>query len=676
MEKILDKIIRYGLYAMAFLVPIFFWPSTRLPILANKQLLVSLLCGLLLLIWIVKIMVTGKARFKWNKITIAVLLLLLVLGIATVFSTARLQSFLGMAFEADTFLSFILYSLVFLLFGNLIQNKIEVLRTIKAFLAGIGVVAVLFLISTLFGSVFPWDFAKLAGFNTVGMVSALAVLLGGALMIDVTLLAECLKNIKKCRKLTFIAEIVIGVLLLMGLVLINYWATWVVVGLSCLLIVWIKGFKKEAVIPVCLLVLALLFVVLNIPTNKLVTLPTEPALSYQASSGIAKETVFQGMNEFLLGSGPATFVQDYDLFRPLSVNLTEFWQSRFTQGNAVFLTLLATSGVLGLLSMLYLMVAFFYFAFKLVLKKVPEQAFCQDSVESGFSIVKLVLFVGGFYFLIAWLFHSINFTLMFSVFLLLGLWTSISEERTVNFELKNMQPQHSFFIMLSCILLIVLVVVGFYEIGRNYAAALAFDEGVELVRKAGPDLEQGINVLTRAAEMVENDNYYRNLSQTFLVRVNQIVNDNEMAVEPKKEALQGSIDAAEAFASRAIVINPKNSQNWTNLADIHVVLARDLGISTATDLAISSYEQAKALTPNNPLLLYKIAVAYVLSADVLKAQYALLVESGQPDVELMQVLSDRHQTRIEMIVADLQKALQLKPDFVEAAQLLSKFTTQ
>ena len=73
MQKILDKITRYGLTALAFLTPFFFLPTTYAPVLANKQLLVSALCGFLLLIWVIKIMATGKARFKWDKITIAVL---------------------------------------------------------------------------------------------------------------------------------------------------------------------------------------------------------------------------------------------------------------------------------------------------------------------------------------------------------------------------------------------------------------------------------------------------------------------------------------------------------------------------------------------------------------------------------------------------------------------------
>lgn len=675
MQQLLNKITRYGLYALAFLIPFFFWPSTHSPILANKQLLVAVLCGLLLLVWVIKVMATGKARFKWSKIATAVLLLLLVLGVSTAFSTARAQSFFGMAFEGDTFFSFILYVLIFLLFSNLVESKTQAVRIIKAFLAGTGVLAVLFLVSTLFGSFFPWEFAKVAGFNPVGTLSVLAMLFGGALVIDVLLIAECLKNPGKCRKLAFVAEIVIGILLLAGIVLLNHWAVWVVVGLSCLLIVWIKGFSKEAVLPVCLLVLALLFVTLNIPTNRLVDLPAEAALTYQSSFNIAKETLFQGIDEFLLGSGPSTFAMDYDLFQPLGINLSGFWQARFTQGVAVFLTILATSGVLGLLALLFLVARFFGAGFRAMLFRGAKQA--GEGLQAPQAPqAPLAVFVGGFYFLLAWFFSPVNFSLMFFAFLILGLWTAISKGRTAGFELKNMQPQYSFFIMLLCILLVVGVVVGLYRVGRNYAAALVFQDGIEFVQGPEQDLEKGIEKLTWAAETAQNDTYYRNLSQAFLARIAQVVNDTTMAPESKQELLQGLIDAAEDFAGRAIVINQKNSQNWLNSADIYLVLARDLGVSGAENSAISAYEQAKTLAPKNPALFYKSAVINVLSAERLKAQFAALQASGQENADLARALSNRHQERIGKVIEDLQKALQLKPDYAEAAQLLSLFVSQ
>jgi len=684
--QILNKLIKYGLYVIAFLMPFFFWPSTHLPVLANKQLLLTVFCGLLLLAWIVKVMVTGKVRLKYNRLSTAVLVLLFVLGASTIFSISRTQSFWGMAFESDTLFSFTLYGLVFLLFSNLVKSKTQVLRIIKVFLAGTGVLVVLFLIQTLIEGIFPWDFSKIAGFNPIGTISALAVLFGGVLIADVLLFIESLKNIKKSSKITVIAEIVIGVLLLLALILINHWATWIIVGLTCLLIIWIKGFSKESVIPVCLLVLALLFVMLHIPTNKLTDLPEDITISYGASVSIAKETLFQGLDKFLLGSGPSTFVMDYDLFRPLSINMTDFWQLRFTQSVAVFPTLLATSGILGALALLFLIGTFFgeFRAVGAVRGSTPTLAL--GGVGEFGAVGELTpknpkhpnspptLLIVGFYLLLAWFFGPVNFSLMFFVFLIIGLWTAMSEGRTTNFELKNIQPQHSFFVIILCIALIVGTVVGFYQFSRNYAAALVFQEGVELIQATEPDFEKGIEKLSWAAVTAQSDDYYRNLSQAFLTQIGQIVNDSEITPEEMNELLQDAIDSAESFASKAITINEKNSQNWVNLADIHTVLARDLNIPGAEDLAIGSLEQVKELVPRSPLLYYKLAILNILSAERIKVRYTTLQESKQLGSDLEQSLSDMHRERMEAVVENIQKAIQLKPNFEEVRQLGASLT--
>ena len=77
----------------------------------------------------------------------------LVLGISTLLSGSKLQSFWGMSFEPDTLFSFILYALVFFLFANLTaeknadQNAERTLKSaainnvLKIFLASSGILA-------------------------------------------------------------------------------------------------------------------------------------------------------------------------------------------------------------------------------------------------------------------------------------------------------------------------------------------------------------------------------------------------------------------------------------------------------------------------------------------------------------------------------------------------------
>lgn len=105
----LDKIIKYGLYLLAFIFPLFFLPQTLSSIAAGKQILLSAFCFLILILWLIKIISSGKLSFVWNKLSLAVLLFISALGISTAFSVAKIQSFWGMNFEPDTFFSFLFF---------------------------------------------------------------------------------------------------------------------------------------------------------------------------------------------------------------------------------------------------------------------------------------------------------------------------------------------------------------------------------------------------------------------------------------------------------------------------------------------------------------------------------------------------------------------------------------
>lgn len=187
MEQILNKIIRYSLYLLVFLLPLWFLPFTIFPVAANKQLLLAVFCFFIIILWAIKVFSSGKLSFICNKLTLAVFLLLLILGVSTFLSASKAQSFWGMNFEPDTFFSFILYTLTFFLFANLLKEEKEVSKTIFAFLGGSGVLAALFLIDS-FIHIFPWDFAKSTGFNPIGTVQALSLFLTGAFVILVSLI--------------------------------------------------------------------------------------------------------------------------------------------------------------------------------------------------------------------------------------------------------------------------------------------------------------------------------------------------------------------------------------------------------------------------------------------------------------------------------------------------------
>lgn len=654
MEKILNKAIQYGIYILAFLVPLFFLPISYLPVLASKQVFATILISLILIFWIIKTIITGEIKLRWSRLSTIIFIFLGLTGISTLFSVSRSQSFFGSRFASDTFFSFILYTAVFFIFSSLTKDKSEILRIIKIFVVSCSVLAVLFLLGLFVKAPLP--------LSLVGTPQALGILLGGGLILNIVLIGEYLKNKKKNNKLTFIIQAIVGVLLLSSIVVINFVMTWVLLGLISLIILWLKGFNKQAIIPICLLIISLFSVVLKVPVNKV---PAETTLSYGASFNIAKQSVSQSVDKFMIGTGPGTFGYNYELFKPKTINTTDFWQTRFNQSIAVSLTILSTTGVLGFICLIFLVFYFLYSFFKSILKKQKKSA------KKDFPELKPIVFIGSLYFLAIWFFYSINFTLMFLTFLMLGLWELLGVRKETKFQFKKMKPQRSFFTTISFIILFIFIVAGVYSVFLDYIASIYFNNGIGLLRNQDSSLDEAIKNINKAVKLSKNDIYYRELSRAYMMK---LVNSGDITLfgEEKTEFLQDIVDNMEKSATRAFEVSPKDSINWVNIADIYFVLSTDIGVVPAESFAILAYDKAKQLAPYSPALFYKSALANVLIAENMIERFS--TQKAQ-NTELFNEANRQFKQMILVATDDLEKALALRPDFAEAQQLSEHIST-
>jgi len=646
MEQTLNKIIKYALYSLVFFLPLWFLPWTVSPLAQNKQTLLAGFCFLIVICWAIKVFTSGKLSFVWNKLTLAVFLLLLVLGASTLFSGSGSQSFWGMNFEADAFFNFILYALTFFIFANLLKEEKEISKTILAFLLGSGVLAALFLANSFF-NIFPWDFAQGAGFNSVGSAQALSLFLAGAFLVLMALVsANQLKSVSICKmpeKLVRAKLIFLGILLLAAVFFINYWLAWLGIIFGTAIIIWSRlreigaplnsakgaalqpadGFKK--LIPLLIIfTVALIFLFIKFPLENILNLPAEVSPTYKATFDISQKTLMDGPKNFVFGSGPATFGFDYSLHRSIGPNFTSFWNVRFTQGVAALPTFLATFGILGILAVLFLLVVFFW------------QGFTRLSFSSK-NFGGLAAFVGGFYFLILLFFYPLNFTLIFSAFLMMGLWQAVTYSGNVKEFSLSQSPQKSFFVMIILCLLIVGSIIGFYTLYQKYAGALNYEKGVTT-----ENLDEAITSLNRAVNLDGGkDVYFRVLSQVFLLKTNEILNNQEMSQEEQKNIFQQVVSAAEASATNAVQINPKDSLNWQQLGSVYENLV-PFNVKNADQMAIQNYQKAAELDPQNPQFPFFLGRTYFAMSNLDEAK------------------------------KQLEKSLELKTDFTSATDLLKQ----
>ena len=199
------------------------------------------------------------------------------------------------------------------------------------------------------------------------------------------------------------------------------------------------------------------------------------------------------------------------------------------------------------------------------------------------------------------------------------------------------------------VVLIVGSIMGLYEIGQKYMAALNYAQGLEIINVLGQEsedvrsdkLNQGMILISKAAQLDPKDVYLRNLSETFLIQINQILNDESLEEEQKKLLLQRAVSNAEVSATNAVQINPANSQNLMQLASVYENLAV-INVGGAKELAVASYQEAEKLDPQNPLIPFNIARIYFADEKVEEAKQ------------------------------ELQKSLALKSDFQSALNLLEE----
>jgi len=685
----LNKIIKYFLYGLVFLFPLFFLPITIFPVTANKQILVSVFVFLLLLFWLIKTMTSGKISFIKNKLTATILLFILIQGLSTIFSGSQVQSFWGTSFESDSFFSFLLCVLGFFIASNFSSpqnnlgqtpvkknnggqtpvNLVSQRGVMKTFLISNGILAIFFLAQLVMGPIFSWDFAQKISFNSVGTVQTLSILFGSALVILITLInnnkdhqhksAESASISGKTilKKITSILPIAIGILLFISILLINFKTTWLLLILGMILIIWFRlkqidpgaNLASSAlVLPFIILALSLIFIFINIPTQELTNLPAEVGLTNKASFDISQKTLQASKKNLFLGSGPATFGYNYDLYHSQGINFTDFWGFRFEQGKSFILTQLANSGLLGLISILLLIIAFFWQS--LISINQPNQY----KSASNKSAANTAVFVASAYFLISWFFYPTNFVLIFTAFLFLGLYqgqSAIKQRKSVAF---TKSPQLTFFVMLLGVFLLVGLIVGIYKIGERYAGEVVYAQALEIVNSPERDLDNGIVKIMRAIELAPgNDNYYRNLSEIFLLKISDVVGNEELSEEQKKEFFQALINNIQSVGETMVQINPLNNQNWFQLGVIYENFIF-LGIKGSEGLAINSYQKASELTPQNPQFVYSLGRTYKLMAERI----------GEED--------ESYQGILDLAISELEKTLQLKPDFTPASQLLEE----
>lgn len=654
----LDKAPRYILYGILLFLPVFFLPFTILAVDFNKQIFFSVALFSATLLLIADALRRGSLRVRTHALFAPVLSLIVLVGISAYGSGAITHSFWGSQVEADSFFNLILFALFFALLVFLLQERAHATNAIYFFIAG-AVLNSLFVFAHYFFPAFlPWGFTQSAAFNPFGSFYAFSLYAGAAFAAGLALLPAQKKGvaIKKARFVApraFLLGLALAFLFFVELG-INFPIAWLSLAVCSLVIVYSfvhelpRGRMGFIALPLFVLACSFTFLFIRgIPFVGFLKAPVEVRLTHKATFNILSQTLRASPKNLLFGRGPATFVNQYNLYRDGTANNGPFWDIHFPQGVGALLSFFATFGVLG-------GILFVLFSGLFIVYGVRWLLFAQSKgkgkEEDRQSLPMLAIFVGGLCFLIAWILYSAQFLLLFGGFAMIALWVAMAGKKKEIRFVKS--PQGTFWGMSGGVVLVVVLIFSFYTIGKNYNAELSYARGV-LYANSG-DLTRAIPYLEKAAELNRLDRYWRNLSNARLLYIGVLFRDSSVSVAERRDLIQQNMLISESQAKEAMKINPNNVDNVLQIADFY---ASVMPISEgAFDFAVQNYARAKNFDPENPSIPAKLGFVYFAKAEILKMKDA---EEAYKDV-------------LEKALKEGEAALALKANFAPAKDLLLK----
>lgn len=547
----LENISLFILGIFLIIFPVFLLTQTTDPLVLPKQILFTAVILLLLFLSGAKMISEGKVMLRRTPFDLPVGLFALVAIVSTVLAVNRFDSLIALV-------PLILSVLSYFVVVNLLKDKSSVLFLVSTLVLG-GCLLSIFLILTFFKIyVLPIDFTKVSNFSPLGN------LLDQALYLAFILPLAAYPFIKGVKELGKFESRIIGF------------------GISSLIIL-----------------VGLSIAIYQLTLQKPLLLPLETGFQ-TAFAAISQDTarILQG---FLFGSGFGTYMVDFTRFKSVAFNLNPaLWSYTFFRSSNFILEILATMGILGLASFLFII---WKVIRELKISKVTKENIALPSI--------LLILIFSFIF-------PLSFTSLAILFIVLGIFAAYSsllfaheghtqkrffdvEFSFVAFKRQSGEAKKAKFLPVSLFLLFILFIgaASFY-IGRYVASDIQFQNSLVFAAK-----NQGVDAYNSQLSAINvfpyRDSYYRVFSQTNLALANSLVSQQPKNSSPSANTqttvttlIQQSINTAR----NATAISPQNALNWQNLSSVYRSL---IGFGKdAEKFAILANQQAISLDPNNP----------------------------------------------------------------------------
>lgn len=595
----LEKILKFFICSLIFLLPIFWLPFSFEFLEFNKLYLLFFLSWTGVFIWLLKEILKDKEiRFYWNRLDTLIFFFVLCVIFSFLFSADKRSGFFG---SYGRFNNGFLATLSLFGFYILVRNNLKLRPqekngiTLGDILNSLFLSSFLVLLWVYFSLFGVWlkipRFSQVAIFNPISsFTEGLAIFLS---QIAVLVLTQLLvkEKLKKVEKIFYLIFLIFAFPLLL---IFDVGPAWILLSFS--LIFFVVFYSREKIfvgnyqkllLPIFLIILAFLFSFLNFQNVfaflfkkplPIFNLPREMLLAQKESWGISFRTVTDNIKNFFFGSGPGTFLADFAKFKSQRMNQGILWQLRWDKAGNHLAEIFATFGVLG--GFLFLLILAWLFVVVILQKGEPERI----------SWRSFLLGLG----ILPFLFYQ-NMTLAFLFWLGLGIGANFGPRKEKVFPLGE-------FPLIALIFETITILLGFalllsYFFGRNFYLADYFYQKGFLER----DFDQKISFFQKATEFNPYQPYYQMaLSQALISKALEKLQDPSF--DPN--TLQALFASSTFWAKMAKENGRGNILYQQNLANIYREL---IGIATnAEEWAEKYYQEAINLEPKNPLFYIEI----------------------------------------------------------------------
>jgi hypothetical protein len=433
-------------------------------------------------------------------------------------------------------------------------------------------------------------------------------------------------------------KIVLQIFILLSILLaavVNFPLVWLLLGISSMIIfvykisVTLENYgdqeekNKKRNFPITsfvVMIIALLFFMSagfigNFIPSRLQISNNEISPSFSATMSITKGVLAKYP---LFGIGPNKFGVAWSMYKPQSINNTQFWDTSFGSGSGLLPTLFSTVGGVGILAWLVFFVLFLFIGVKSVFFSIKNGV---NWEMMAFFVLSLYLFISSFfYFTGAVIFLlSLAFTGVF-----IGLISTYSGKE-IEMSFLN-DHRKSFFSILALIIIVIFSIAVSFTYLERFVSVSYFGKAL-----SAPDVPAAESSISKAMSLYTNDLYLRTYSQIYLVKLSSIASKGSTLSDVDKADLQASFNQAVQSAQLATSYDNKNYVNFQLLGSVYQSVGT-LGVKDAYSQAVSAYQAASVLNPLNPGIKLSIAGALFLDGKVKDAKdYANQALTLKPD---------------------------------------------